>query len=259
MITARADLRDPDGGPLRVRWVLCADSGDYSPGGDYRRVPPAIGDSIVESREDSAVVRLPAAPGPYRLFLYAYDDAGKAATANVPLRVNGEPRAPMPFPVYEDGLEGMPWVPSGWMGEIEHLRLDGDWKDPRYEGESAIRLRYEGRFGWVGVAWQDPPNNWGEQAGGYDLRGAGALELWARGEYGGEQVSFGVGLLDASRAHPDSTIARLDDIYLTRQWQRYRLPLDGLDLSGIKTGFVVTVQGRETPVTVYLDSIRYVR
>jgi hypothetical protein len=46
---------------------------------------------------------------------------------------------------------------------------------------------------------------------------------------------------------------------MTREWQRYRVPLAGTDLSRIRTGFVVTLTGRETPVTIYLDSIRFVR
>jgi hypothetical protein len=37
------------------------------------------------------------------------------------------------------------------------------------------------------------------------------------------------------------------------------VPLEGADLSSIKTGFVVAVTGRATPVTIYLDKIRYVR
>jgi hypothetical protein len=122
-----------------------------------------------------------------------------------------------------------------------------------------VRIRYAGRFGWAGIAWQDPPNNWGERDGGHDLRGATALELWACGEYGGERVSFGVGLLEQDRAFPDSGIAKVDGIVLTREWQRYRVPLRGLDLAHLRTGFVVTLTGRETPVTIYLDSIRFVR
>jgi len=61
------------------------------------------------------------------------------------------------------------------------------------------------------------------------------------------------------RAHPDSGIARIEGIELTREWTLYRIPLKKLDLSSIKTGFVVTLTGRSTPVTIYLDSIRFVR
>jgi hypothetical protein len=46
---------------------------------------------------------------------------------------------------------------------------------------------------------------------------------------------------------------------LKQAWQRYRIPLKRLDLSSIKTGFVVTITGRKSPVTIYLDSIRFTR
>ena len=258
-VEVRASVEDPDGGEIRARWELRPDSGDYLTGGDFRPDMPAVEGAVEAGDADGARVRMPEQPGPYRLFLYAYDDAGHAATANVPLLVEGEVRTPLPFPVYEDGLEGMPWVPSGWMGDIDHLTLDGEHADEVHEGAHSIRLRFERPFGWVGVGWQDPPNNWGDQEGGYDLRGARELELWARGEYGGEKVSFGVGLLEEDKAHPDSAIRRVEDIVLTREWQRYTVPLRGADLSSIKTGFVVTLTGRATPVTIYLDGIRYVR
>lgn len=258
-VEVAASVEDPEGGDLRVRWELRPESGDYLTGGDYRPDLPAIEDAVREGRVDGATVRMPEQPGAYRLFLYAYDEAGNAATANVPLLVLGEARTPMPFPVYEDGFEGMPWVPSGWMGDMGALTLDGEHGGEVYAGRHSIRMRFEGRYGWVGIAWQHPPNNWGGQEGGYDLRGARALEVWARGAYGGERVSFGVGLLGPDKAHPDSAVRKVDDIVLTPEWRRYTVPLKGADLSGIKTGFVVTLTGRATPVTVYLDRIRYVR
>ena len=254
-----ADVKDPEGGPIRTRWVLRPEAGEFLTGGDFRPDLPAIEGAIVDSGPDGARVRMPEEPGPYRLFLYAWDEAGNAATANTPLLVKGKAVRRFPISVYEDGLQNMPWVPSGWMGGIDFLTLDGDHADDVYEGARSIRVRYEGEFGWAGIAWQHPPNNWGDQEGGFDLTGASELELWARGEYGGERVSFGVGLLEKDKAHPDSGIARIDGIELTREWTRYRIPLKKLDLSSIKTGFVVTLTGRSTPVTIYLDSIRFVR
>ena len=70
----------------------------------------------------------------------------------------------MPFPVYEDRFENMPWAPSGWMGGVEHLSLDGNNMENPYEGVASIKLRYEGKFGWAGIAWQNPPDNWGDMA-----------------------------------------------------------------------------------------------
>ena len=259
-LTAQVVLADLEGGPLRVRWSLRAESGDYLTGGDFRPDLPDIDGAILEGRIDGATVRMPAEPGPYRLYLFAYDAAGNAATANVPLLVKGEVRKRFPISVYEDGFDNMPWVPSGWMGSVDSLSLNGDYRDePAHEGVASIRMRYEGQFGWVGVAWQHPANNWGEMQGGFDITGASQLQVWARGEYGGETVSFGVGLLEKDRAHPDSGIAKIDNIMLTREWQRYTVPLKKLDLSSLKTGFVVTLAGRQTPVTIYLDSIRFIR
>ena len=153
----------------------------------------------------------------------------------------------------------MPWAPSGWMGAVKDLALDGDHADNSHSGDRSIRLHYTGHLGWVGVAWQHPPNNWGDQEGGFDLTGATALEVWARGAYGGEKVSFGVGILEEDKAYPDSGIAKIDGITLTREWTRYEVPLKRLDLSSIKTGFVVTMVGRRTPVTIHLDGIRFIQ
>ena len=259
-IRVKSIVEDPEGGEVRARWVLRPESGDYATGGDFRPRLPEIDGAVIEGSAKGARVRMPEEPGAYRLFFYAYDEAGNAATANVPLLVEGTPRTRFPVSVYDDSFEAMPWVPSGWMGSVESLTLDGDYRDETpHEGTASIRMRYDGEYGWVGVAWQDPPNNWGDLEGGYDLTGATELELWARGEYGGEQVSFGVGLIRKDKANPDSGIAKIDGIRLTREWKRYSIPLGKLDLSSIKTGFVVTLTGRRTPVTVYLDRIRFVR
>jgi len=254
-----ASVADPEGGSTRVRWVLRAGSGDYATGGDFRPSSPDIEDAIIEGRVDGAIVRMPEYPGAYRLFLYVHDTAGNAATANVPLLVNGEARTRFPVSVYEESFHGMPWAPSGWMGSIDSLALDGENNEEVYDGNASIKMRYEGQLGWVGVAWQHPANNWGDQDGGFDLTGATELELWARGEYGGENIKIGVGLLDKDRAYPDSGITSVDGIVLTRDWQRYSIPLKRLDLSSLKTGFVVTLTGRKTPVTIYLDRIRFIR
>jgi len=258
-LRVRAVASDPEDDELHAKWVLRKESGELQTGGDYRPYPLLIEDVVVEGDVSGAVVRMPDEPGPYRLYYFVYDASGNAATANVPLEVAGERRTHFPVAVYEDGFDGMPWSPSGWMGSTEYLAVDGDSTVNVHSGTQSIRIRYEGTFGWAGVAWQHPPNNWGDQDGGFDLTGAAALELWARGEYGGEKVSFGAGLLEDDKPYPDSAIAKTDGIVLTRDWRRFRIPLEKLDLSSIKTGFVVTLTGRQTPVTIYLDSIRYVR
>ncbi|MDH3199953.1 MAG: hypothetical protein OEM15_03570 [Myxococcales bacterium] len=259
-VRVRAVVADPEGAAIRVRWVLRREAGEYTTGGDFRPMPPEVEGAVLEGHVNGTRVRMPRDPGPYRLFFYAYDAAGGAATANVPLLVKGKVRTPMPFYVYRDGFEGMPWAPSGWMGAIESLILDGDHYGNPYEGNACIKMHFVGEVGtWVGVAWQHPANNWGDQEGGYDLTGATHLELWARGEYGVEKINIGVGLLGQDKVHPDSGKTTVEDIRLTKEWRRYRIRLKKLDLSSIKTGFVVTLRGRRPDVTIYLDSIRFVR
>lgn len=258
-VLVQAALADPEGGPVSVRWVLRPESNEHATSGDFRPALPGIEGAVLEGGLDGARVRMPLYPGPYRLFLYAYDGDGNAATANVPLLVKGEVRTRFPVVVYEDTLEGMPWVPSGWMGSVHSLTLDGAYTERPQQGAVSLKLRYAGKFGWVAVAWQNPANNWGDQDGGYDLTGATELEMWARGEYGGEKIKIGVGLLGPDTKYPDSGKTSVDGIVLTRDWQRYRVALKNVDLSSLKTGFVVTLTGRETPVTVYLDSIRFIR
>jgi len=120
-------------------------------------------------------------------------------------------------------------------------------------------MRFAPEYGWVGVAWQNPADNWGDQPGGIDLTGATSLELWARGENGGEQIGIGVGIIGDEKPHPDSARASRDGIVLTNEWQRYSVPLENLDLSSLKTGFYITITGQRKPVTVYLDDIRFIR
>jgi len=259
-IVAVTSVADPEGEQVSLRWVLRPESGDYATGGDFRPAMRDIEGAVLEASGGIAKVRMPDNPGAYRLFAYASDPAGNAATANIPLLVKGEPRTQFPVPVYEDSFEHMPWTPSGLMGNTKSFTLDGAWSDSVYEGSGAIRMHYTGRRGWAGVVWQHPPNNWGDEDGGFDLTGAKALEFWVRGESGGEMASFGVGLLDKNTAYPDSVIVKTATIELGSEWKKFRIPFqEGDDLTSLKVGFVATLEGQRSPVTIYLDSIRFVR
>ncbi len=87
IVRVTADLADPENDELVVRWVLRRESGDYETGGDFRDELPEIRGAILTGDANGARVLMPKEPGSYRLFLYAYDAAGNAATANVPLQV----------------------------------------------------------------------------------------------------------------------------------------------------------------------------
>ncbi len=260
VIDAATVVTDPEGEQVSLRWALRPESGDYMTGGDFRPSPEDIADAVIDALDGAVKVRMPEEPGAYRLFAYAKDPSGNAATANVPVLVKGEPRPRMPVSVYEERFEHMPWAPSGVMGSTRSLTIDGQSMESVHEGAHSIKIQFTARRGWAGVAWQDPPNNWGELDGGYDLTGASALEFWVRGESGGEKASFGVGLLDEKTEYPDSVIVRTPTIELGSEWKKYRIGFNpGDDLTSIKVPFVVTIEGRRKATTIYLDSIRFVR
>lgn len=83
-----ASATDPDGDKLVYRWEILPESADIKSGGDAELRPKSI---VIKIKKDDAdgnlVMRTPKKKGPYRLFVYAYDGQGNAATANIPFYV----------------------------------------------------------------------------------------------------------------------------------------------------------------------------
>ncbi|MFN3168833.1 MAG: hypothetical protein ACE37H_17405 [Phycisphaeraceae bacterium] len=275
-VTVTLDAIDPEGKPLDVRWTLMRDPMSYATGGDKVDAPPAFPDLIESSDEQGCTLTLPDTGGVYRVYVVVKDPAGNAAVANLPLSAGPDPdakhpndraaaitpgkRLALPLAVYAEGGQVVPWTPAGYMGNTAEIKVDlGHVKNPK-NGVSCIKLSYQAEDEWAGVVWQDPINDWGDQQGGYDLSGATALEFWARGEDGGEVVTFGFGLLGPDKKYPDSGKGELKEVRLTKDWRLYRIELDaGVDLKRIKTGFYWSLAGQGRAVTFYLDDIRYVK
>jgi len=168
-----------------------------------------------------------------------------------------------PFNVYTDkNARGNHFSPSGWMGDYSDITFTDAWKENPYSGISCIMVEYKSNSSqgarWAGMYWQNPPNNWGEKKGGYDLTGAKKLTFWARGEKGGERIEE-VKIGGLSGTYPDSDVATTGPIILTKDWQQYSINLDGKDLSYISGGFVWATNLDVNPngCTFYLDDIRY--
>jgi len=255
---------DPEGGPLKARWVL-AREGSYGSGGDAEAAPPSVPGAVLKADARGAEVRMPTAGGGYRLYAYLHDARGNAATANVPLFVKG-PAAPpsagkvakLPLVVYDEAdRESPPYTPSGYMGNTKAITLREDSPESPHSGKTCIRVDYRAKDGWGGVVWQSPPNDWGDAPGGLDLTGAKRLTFWARGAKGGEAVGFKFGLLGREKPFFDTASGGLDRVTLTADWKRYAIDLPAGDLTRIKTGFCWSLAAGAEPVTFFLDDVRY--
>jgi hypothetical protein len=264
VVEVRLATSDLENDPLTIKWVLRYDSGTVGVGGDYQAEEFSFADAVT-SKGAEATLTVPAGGGGYRLFAYVFDDKGGAAVANVPLYVDApiialpSPKARLPFSLYADEMGESPYTPSGYMGNTKAIRMKFDSTDNPHSGATCLKIEYQATDNWGGVLWQSPPNDWdGEQPGGLDLTGAGELEFWVRGGDGGEIVSFVFGVLDGDQPYRDSAKGELKDVCLTAGWQRLSIPLDGYDLSRIKTGFGWSLAAQGKPVTFYLDDIRYV-
>lgn len=80
---------DPDEDPLTYHWEVMEESTDLKSGGDFETTPRKLPECIEEPQNNKIVVKSPAKPGAYRLFVYVFDGNGHAAHANVPFYVDG--------------------------------------------------------------------------------------------------------------------------------------------------------------------------
>lgn len=106
------------------------------------------------------------------------------------------------------------------------------------------------------VIWRENVKNWGERFGGVNIKKANVLVVRARGESGGENVSFFMGGVK-NHMVPDTADRREIDVRLKKKWRNYRIPLFGLDLTRIKTPFGLRTNGHDAPIVFYIAKVVY--
>lgn len=183
--------------------------------------------------------------------------AAAAATAVVSTPAKAGEPVKLPYTVYSEAGEKNGWIPSGYMGDTANIKMQDDDTTNPHSGKTDLKVQYTAGAGWGGVVWQSPANDWGNAPGGANLTGAKKLSFWARGEKGGEKVSFSFGLIGADKPFHDSAKGEIKDQELTKAWKHYEIPLDGKDLTLIKTGFVWVLGAKGEAVTFYLDDVQY--
>jgi len=162
------------------------------------------------------------------------------------------------------------FAPSGWMGDLEAIRINDcalagtDW------GDRSIQVDYlpgpNDAYGWAGIYWQYPDSNWGTSPEFYDLSAYSRVTFRARSSSEGAEVKFLVGGV-RSGPYPSSirspVFAEGADwdgfVVLSTEWQTFSIDLSGVDRSHVIDGFGWVAQRARTPdgVTVYLDDVMY--
>lgn len=157
------------------------------------------------------------------------------------------------------------------MGDTKDITFDDGCSVNLHGGKTCIEIVYsaqgsQGR-GWAGIYWVDPPNNWGQKDGGFNLTGKTKLTFWARGHKGGEQAEFKVGGLgrDPDTGEPNNRfydslpVISIGPLRLTAEWEQYTIDLSQEDLSKVMGGFVWVTNTTQNPsgATIYLDDIQF--
>ena len=260
---------DPENDKLNVRWVVTGEADSYITGGDKQAEPKELEGLFTSQDLSGATLKLPAEGGIYRIYAYV-DDGNGAATANVSIQVEGDlapiaeevPKAELPFIILDElgkqvTEQGVPfYVPSGFMGSTDALKVVEDCKDDPKFGAHCTKVTYSKTDDWGGVVWQHPENDWGEKPGGFDLTGAKSMSFWAKGKAGGEVVKFGFGVIGKDQPYFD-TAKKEVPVTLTNQWKEYVIDLEGKDLRRIKTGLFFSLAGQGEPVEFYLDRVSF--
>lgn len=260
IVHAKVVADQPGGGKLTYQWILRRDISKLNiVGGLGGAMPPGLPSAILHNGKASVTVKMPTNGGYYRLYCYVYNSFNGAAVGNIALFDTGRvrpmraPKASLPVTIYGVGGRS-PFIPSGWMGDYQAVIYKAHCHRHTHKGKNCLEMGLKKANCWGGVAWQDPANDWGKTWGGLNLTGARKLSFWARGEVGGERVTFGVGLIGADQKFHDSMrTSRV--ITLQRHWRKYTINLAHKNLSRIIVGFYWTAATGAAPLRFYLDRV----
>lgn len=141
----------------------------------------------------------------------------------------------------------------------ERLMVDSELIDPDNHCEFCYMITYEpGDLGKAGTIWKSNKK--------FDLDNAQRLTLFAKGEKGGEEVSFSAAgkLVDKAAGVSNGKELKFsftsEKVKLDSDWKRYDIDVSKLDLKGITHGFGLEIsEGKNSgqPVVIYLKGIIY--
>ncbi|HZY38144.1 MAG TPA: hypothetical protein VFE53_15920 [Mucilaginibacter sp.] len=175
-----------------------------------------------------------------------------------------------------DSLDiGATFSPAGYMGCVKQIRVDEGWTTNPHSPPVCSKFTYaiDCNLKWAGVYWKNivqdtTGGNWG-QSPGMDLSHSNftRITFWARGDVGGEIITFGAFGIDNTHVDPqkfpykDSCPKVSQTVSLTRNWQKYTINLTCQDMSSVIGGFLWSASYTSNPngLVFYLDDIHFER
>jgi hypothetical protein len=168
------------------------------------------------------------------------------------------------------------YVASGYMGDgaqpgsitltpspsVADTTCGGDRAGPGSVGQChvATYAPVSGGVGWGGVYWQYPVNNWGTMMGYAVPSGATAVSFWAKGQTGGEKVTFLIGGISSPGNPYQDTISAKSPVALTTTWTQYAIDLSGKTYSTVIGGFgwqMSAMDVSSAPAKFFVDGIEW--
>jgi hypothetical protein len=173
------------------------------------------------------------------------------------------------------------YVPSGYAGDGALLRVtttdaSGNTTCDRAPGATngmchVFTYRYQhaaDSYGWAGVTWQSPANNWGTQPGPVIAEGAKRVAFSARSAGAAVAVHFLVGGIMVANSPYQDTIRQEIRVNVLPTWQEFSIDLSASTYVNVLGGFNWTVAVLDNGIdpaaanvaatyTIYLDNIRW--
>lgn len=211
---------------------------------------------------DGFKVMLPKEDGAVKVYVNVKDSYNNVGIASTGIIVKDKrvrknkylvPKAILPFYVYKENDE-LPYAASGYMGNHKAMSVDLNYRKEVHSGTTAIKIGYNEKGGWYGIAFQDPANDWGTILGGYDISGAKTFSFWAKANAWSVKATVGFGLIDKDKPFPD-TAKKSIPIVIDKAWKKYTIKIKREDLSCIRSGFVLFSSSNGSPHEIYIDDI----
>ncbi|MGL1903331.1 MAG: hypothetical protein OCC49_14420 [Fibrobacterales bacterium] len=260
-IPVTAQYRDNEGDFVKVEFYYNIQNGSDK---KQAAITPL---EFVELGSGEYKVRAPEEYGVIKIYFFAKDANFNLGSATSSIEVIGLPggtkgsdgklfglKTQLPFYLYKDYEEELPYSPSGLVGNVEEVTLSLNETEDIYSGTSALRIDYGDDEGWFALSFQDPAGDWWSRPGGYNLNGATQLSFWAKATENEVTITCRVGLYNDSRPFHDTGLIA-SKVLLTTEWRHYSIDLTKIDLSNIKTGLTIIGHGIDDDYSIYMDEV----